>query len=239
MFVLDPTTGRNKAWHDHQTWHEKGDVHLVGCCSVLCYSKTEFQVPSSGWFVQRTALLRSSYVMSASCQCHVMVSWHIQKFKKLHNSSLTSFIRSICLLTEHAKKYLINDLGTGDFIMGILDLLGVCPGSPSWDGRRRARWSWQQEENVLFHLLAWLAQISWLITQEITLTQADSLKLTCVALGGHLPAPVLSPDSQTSPSASSVSPAWLWPTWWRRKEDKIVWIFHIYLWKYFQSKADI
>ena len=61
----------------------------------------------------------------------------------------------------------------------------------------------------MFHLLAWLAQISWLITQEITLTQADSLKLTCVALGGHLPAPVLSPDSQTSPSASSVSPACL------------------------------
>ena len=65
--------------------------------------------------------------------------------------------------------------------------------------------SGQQEENVLFHLLglAWCS----LITQEITLTQADALKLTCVALGGRLPAPVLSPDSQTSPSASSVSPA--------------------------------
>ena len=39
-----------------------------------------------------------------SCQCHVMLSKHIYKFKKLHNSSLTSFITSICLLTEHAKK---------------------------------------------------------------------------------------------------------------------------------------
>ena len=60
--------------------------------------------------------------------------------------------------------------------------------------------SGQQEENVLFHLLglAWCS----LITQEITLTQADTLQLTCVALGGRLPAPVLSPDSQTS----SVSP---------------------------------
>ena len=70
-------------------------------------------------------------------------------------------------------------------------------------GVRLVGLSGQQEENVLFHLLglAWCS----LITQEITLTQADTLKLTCVALGGRLPAPVLSPDSQTSPSASSVS----------------------------------
>ena len=38
-----------------------------------------------------------------------------------------------------------------------------------------------------------------LITQEITLTQADTLQLTCVALGGR-PAPVLSWQSDLAPS---------------------------------------
>ena len=91
-----------------------------------------------------------------------MDSWDYE-FKKMHNSSLTSFIRPICFYLLNTQKK-ISDKWPGDFIMGILGLLGVCPGSPSWDGRRRrrrrrARWSWQQEENVLFHLLAWLGLV--------------------------------------------------------------------------------
>ena len=39
---------------------------VVGCIALVRLSKTEFQVQSSGIYllVQRTALLRSSYVMS-------------------------------------------------------------------------------------------------------------------------------------------------------------------------------
>ena len=90
-------------------------IYLLGWCSLITQEITLTQADT-------LQLICVALGGRLSCQCHVIVSKHIYKFKKLHNSSLTSFTTlNLLTKTEHAKK--ISDKWPGDWGLNLLNLL--------------------------------------------------------------------------------------------------------------------